>query len=453
MVKLAVTAAVVAAVIAAGVVVVVVSGDDDQRPNKEQTAPNPTGTVAAGVSAAGDTFDGVAAPSESKVYPFTVAAGTVSYFASSPDCTAHDLQWVVEDPAGVPQAGAAVICGDIGRVEFATGGDYQIRVYSTGDAGGQYSVTREDSRPDRQLTIAPDQPINGDIDLPGAQDVYSFSVEAGDVAYFAAADCTDTDLQWVVEDPNGAPQAGAAVICGDVGRVQFAVGGDYQARVYSVEGATGAYQITWQTSRPDASFDITPGGTGRGDIDLPGAQDVYSFDAAAGVVAFFAAEEGCDDNDMYWTVEHDDGSVMASTSVMCDDIGRVAFVDAGRYRVRVYSVDGGTGSYSFTWRESRPDTIRPLQPGTISGDIDVPGARDVWSFVATAGETITLAADPACETPDLRWVVQATDGSVVSPTRTMCDDIGDVTLPTAGEYQVVVYADDATTAEYGFSAG
>lgn len=451
--KFAVSAAVVAAVIAAVIVVVVVSGDGDQRPSATQTAPNPTGTLATGASLAGETFDGDAAPTESKVYPFSVAAGTVSYFASSPDCTAHDLQWVVEDSAGAPQAGAAVICGDIGRVEFPVGGDYQIRVYSTGDAGGRYSVTREESRPDRQLTIAPDTPADGDIDLPGAQDVYAFSVEAGDVAYFAAADCSDSDLQWVVEDPSGLPQAGAAVICGDVGRVQFDVGGDYQVRVYSVDGATDTYDITWQTSRLDGQFEIAAGDTVDGDIDLPGAQDLYAFDAEAGTVAFFAAAETCDDNDRYWTVEHDDGSVMASTSVMCGDIGRVAFVDSGRYRVRVYSVEGGTGIYSFTWRESRSDSLRLLQPGSADGEIDLPGARDRWSIAAAGGETITLAADPACTTVDLRWVVQATDGSVVSPTRTMCDDIGDVTLPVAGEYQVVVYADDATTGEYSFSAG
>ena len=450
-VQLAVTAAVVAAVIAAVIVAVVVSGDDDQRPNATQTAPNPTGTLATAVSPAGDTFDGDAAPNESRVYPFSVASGTVSYFASSPDCSAHDLQWVVEDPAGLPQAGAAVICGDIGRVEFPVGGDYQIRVYSTGDAGGSYSVTREESRPDRQLTIAPDAPADGDIDLPGAQDVYSFSVAAGDVAYFDAADCSDSGLQWVVEDPNGAPQAGAAVICGDVGRVQFAIGGDYQARVYSVDGATGAYRITWQTSRPDAQFDVGAGETVEGDIDLPGAQDLYSFDAEAGTVAYFAAAESCDDNDRYWTVEHEDGSVMASTRVMCDDIGRVVFVESGRYRVRVYSVEGGTGSYSLTWRASRPDDIRPLRPGQSDGDIDAPGARDLWSITSAAGETITLAADPACTSVALRWVVQATDGSVVSPTRTMCDDIGEVTLPASGEYRVVIYADDATTGEYSFS--
>jgi len=450
-VKIAVGAAAVAFIAA---LVLFVTRDDTPREADRTTggASAPTAAPNTG-TAAGEALTGAVALNSSTTIPFTVDAGTVSYFAAGPDCSATGLQWIVEDSAGIALASPAVICGDIGRVEFPASGDYQVRVYSdgTGD-GGEFSVVREDSRPDRILSIASGESADGDIDLPGAQDIYEFEPAAGTVAYFASGDCASSGLQWVVEDENGAPASGAAVVCNDVGRIDFPASGRYRIRVYSVDGSTGKYQVDWKPSRPDRALTIGSGETASGDIDLPGAQDVYGFDVDAGTVAYFAAAPDCSESDRYWLVEDEAGAAFTSTSVICGDIGRVAFPTAGHFRLRVYSVGGGTGRYDVTWMTSRPDKQRPLVGSDASGTIDLPGSRDIWTFTAAPGQSVTLTADPECDAQDLRWVLEAADGTAVSPPSLMCNDIGTVALPSAGDYQVVVYSDGPLTDDYSFHA-
>lgn len=402
----------------------------------------PGSLLAGSVTAQGDT-----------TLPFTARAGTVSYFAAAPNCTATELQWDVEDMAGVPLGPAAVICGDVGRIDFVADGTYRVHVYSVADGGtGEFSIERKESRPDKVGAITAGETVTGDIDLPGARDVYDFDASEGTVAWFASPECSTSELQWVVEDDAGTPVGAAAVVCGQVGRIAFTTTGRFHVRVYSVNGGTGTYSIAWEKSRPDHVSSITSGQTISGTIDLPGAQDLHEFDADAGMVAYFAAAgDGCVDNGAYWVVEDDAGVAQTSTAGICGDLGRIVFATSGRYRVRVYSVSGGVGPYEFGWLTSRRDTVRSLPiDGTARGNIDLPGSHDVWTFRASAGQTIAFSAVAADCTGDVVWTVQTADGTAIAAPRVICDDIGQVTIPTSGDYQVVVTAAGQTTAAYAF---
>ena len=437
---------------AVAIVIVATQNDTQREPPGRATESTAAPSAPPGLSTTpGEALTGTVASGGSTTIPFTVDAGTVSYFAAAPDCSATGLQWVVEDSAGAQIKGAAVICGDIGRVEFAAAGDYRVRVYSDGTGGSsEFSVSRKDSRPDRILAISSGQSIDGNIDLPGAQDIYEFDAAADTVAYFASGDCAASGPQWVVEDAAGASASSGSVICDDIGRVDFPTAGRYRIRVYSAAGTTGAYQVQWKPSRQDQTFAIASGQTVNGDIDLPGARDLYAFDVTAAAVAYFAAAPDCTQDDRYWVIEDSAGAVVSATSGICEDIGRVAFAAAGQFRVRVESADGATGRYALTWRTSRPDKQQDLVIGTTSGSIDAPGSRDNWTFSADQGESVTLTADASCDSTDLLWVVLASDGTAITPPSSMCDDIGTVTVPTAGEYRIVVSADGPATDDYVF---
>src|SRR4029079_7977828 len=141
-------------------------------------------------------------------------------------------------------------------------------------------------RDDRILTIAGGQTVKGNIDLPGAQDIYTFSVTAGTVGYFASDECSANGPQWTIETDSGSPASGGAIICDDVGRVEFPDAGNFRVRVFSTGGSTGSYTLEWKTSRPDKILAISSGQTVNGDLDLPGARDVVMFEVDAGEVAY-----------------------------------------------------------------------------------------------------------------------------------------------------------------------
>ena len=436
-------------------IILFVSRDDSQR-----TAPPATEGVSA-VSAApnaaptaGETSSGDVAGGGETNIPFTIDTATVAYFAAAPDCTATGLEWAVEDSAGAQISTTNVICDDIGRVELPAPGEYRVRVFSDGTgAGGAFSFVRQTSRVDRILNIASGQAVEGNIDLPGAQDFYDFSVAAGTIAYFASDGCSAPGPQWTIETDTGSAASGGAIICDDLGRVEFADAGSYRVRVFSTAGSTGSYKLAWKASRPDKTLPISSGQTVTGETDLPGAQDVYEFDVEAGTVAYFAADPACSQDDRYWLIENADNSAVSHSSGMCSDLGRVAFATAGSYHVRIAANDGATGRYAFTWVTSRPDKSRELTVGsTSSGTIDVPGSQDIWTFSAEQGQSVTFTADPGCDADGLLWVVLAADGTAITPPSLVCDDIGSVTVPASGGYQIVVSGDGAATGDYSFSA-
>lgn len=429
--------------------------DDTQRAEPAGTttgAPAPSAASNA-TSGSDTTLTGDVGATGATTLPFTVDAHSVFYFAAAPDCTDSGLQWVVEDSAGTGVSGAAVMCGDIGRVSLPEG-DYRVRVFAAaGGAGGPFSFVRKESRDDRILTIESGQKVEGNIDLPGAQDIYTFSVTAGTVGYFASDGCSANGPQWTIETDAGSPASGGAIICGDLGRVEFPDAGSFRMRVFSAGGSTGSYALEWKPSRPDKILAISSGQTVDGDLDLPGARDVLTFDVDAGEVAYFAGSHDCSANDRYWVVEDAANAVVSPTSGICDDIGRVAFATAGSYHLRVVSSDGATGAYSVTWRASRPDKVRDLVPGSSSGSIELPGSRDVWTFSAQEGRTVTFSADAACTATQVLWLVQAADGTAISTPNVICNDLGAVTLPHAGEYQIIVSGNGDATGDYSFHAG
>ena len=224
-------------------------------------------------------------------------------------------------------------------------------------------------------------------------------------------------------------------------------------RVFSAGGSTGSYALEWKPSRPDKILAISSGQTVDGVLDLPGARDVVMFEVDAGEVAYFAGAHDCSADDRYWLVEDATNAAVSPASGVCADIGRVAFATAGSYHLRVVSGDGATGPYSVSWRTSRPDKVRELDPGSSSGSIDLPGSRDVWTLSGEEGETVTFSADADCTATQLLWLVQTADGTAISPPNVICNDLGAVTLPHVGEYQIVVSGNGDATGDYSFHAG
>src|SRR5262245_8230331 len=104
------------------------------------------------------------------------------------------------------------------------------------------------------VTLSASQSYSGSISASGEQDLFRFSAQAGQVAYFdeLSRDICLPELRWKCTDDAGIilfdQQFGAtsSTDCGtiaDPGRIVLSLGGTYLITIYGVGGATGAYQF------------------------------------------------------------------------------------------------------------------------------------------------------------------------------------------------------------------
>ena len=306
-------------------------------------------------------------------------------------------------------------------------------------------------------SLQPGQTVSGNLS-PGATKTYPFAVTAGTVGYFAAApNCnqsTSANVLYTVANADGSSFSAGRYSCDDVGRVVFPDAGTYELLVRSPSGVGGSYSVTWKTSRPDRVRALLAGQTATGTIELPGAQDVWTMAVPAGAVAYFAADHTCDTSTsgaLLYSVRGSDGSAFSAGRYICDDIGRVAFPNAGTYQLTVTSQGGATRSYSITWEVSRADRALSLQPGqSASGTIDLPGAKDIWTFTVPAGTVAYLDADPKCTAAsgNLLYEVQDASGASVGGARYICDSLGRVTFDKTGTYRLIVSSVNGATKSY-----
>jgi RHS repeat-associated protein len=398
-----------------------------------------------------DTVRGHLAANGSARYEVDVADDTVGYFAAVPACDQKsDVKWSMDSSDGRPIAGNA-ICSDLGRVVLSRAGHYLLTVAAGPTSPGDYGLTWLVSRPDKQASLAAGGEASGNIDLPGAEDVYQLDLKDGRDSYFLAAPgCVTTPgVRWRVESGDGAV-IGDNTICSDLGRLELRNAGRYVLRVYSYHGGTGAYKVQWSLSRADAQLRLRENDAASGSIDLPGSADVYTLDATAGEVGYFAAATDCDQTfRLRWSLLGVDGTTLADHSV-CADIGRQVFAKPGRYQLRVYSYSGGTGRYKIKWVASRADKQLALRAGEEStGSIDAPGAIDIHGFEAGAGMVGYFKAAAACDPAHaLRWRVESADGKTLLGDSAICSDLGRMSFPKAGPYQLVVYSYNGGTGDY-----
>jgi RHS repeat-associated protein len=398
-----------------------------------------------------------------------------SLFTDTPaDATAfNDPTFPDRNPPPVPTdraAAAKATCTAMGL----TGGDLascEYDVAATGDAnyatamgsasgvvpGAAASTNSAPSTETVKGQIVPGQTVSGTVSA-NSKKTYTFTAPAGTVAYFAASQqcdqSSDASVLWNVADSTGTTLVGSSVICDDLGRVVFPHTGSYGLVVSNSGAASAPFSVIWEESRPDAIKQLQPGQPSSGTIDKPGARDLWKVTVTAGTVAYLAADPACDTShlNLLWSVWAEDGSSLVGSSYTCSDLGRMVFDKAGTYQVVVSSADGKTGSYRFTWEPSRPDQVKPIQPGqTVTGTIDLPGARDVWEMTVPAGTVAYLAADPSCDHSSetkLIWNVTDASGSSLIGSSFICTDIGRLVFDKAGTYRLMVASSQGQTRPY-----
>ncbi len=311
--------------------------------------------------------------------------------------------------------------------------------------------------------IARDTPASGAgfIENPGDKDIYTFTAVPGQFVYFQVVQIPDTGdlVRWRLLDEAGSELFNTCIQCGDPGVTALDRGGTYTLIVGDeADLGSGTYQFTlWDVPAADnftieIDLEVTNGvpGEGAGFIETPGVKDEYTFTAVSGQSVYFQVTQPPQSSDLLrWRVVDEVGREIFNTCLQCGDPGVQTLDQGGTYTLIVGNDSGpATGTYGFKiWHVPPPDqftinigdTVSQDAPGEGAGMIESPGAKDEYTFTATAGQTVYFQVVQPPQTGELiGWRVVDDTGSEIFNTCLQCGDPGERTLDRGGTYTIIV---------------
>ena len=314
----------------------------------------------------------------------------------------------------------------------------------------------------------------GNIEVPGAQDTYSLSVGGSGTSVSLSGVTNDCSCLWSLRSASGSFEYGFAQQgMSDVGPT-FLAAGSYVLTVTGQVATTGTYGFSLLAVPPPDTFAIAFGATisdgtpasGAGNIELPGAQDVYTF---------LASPVGGNHIDLSSTTCTGASFVLSAPSGrqlarggLCNANEIVDIPEAGTYQLLVVYAGSGTGTYSFhlastsaavTVTVPTADVVPLVLGNAVSnglpqagaGNIENAGAVDDYPFTGIAGQTMRFndtGQHPCC---DMLWSLYAPDGTGLA-THALNQYPGQqFTLTQSGTYEIEVAGSGSATGTYGFS--
>ena len=262
--------------------------------------------------------------------------------------------------------------------------------------------------------------------------------------------------------------------CGDPGVVTLERGGEYTMTVGNDDpngAGYGSYRIKiWQVAPPD-EFTIEiddlisrdEPDTGAGYIENPGSTDAYTFSAESGQDVYFQIIEPPQTTDIInWAAFDEAGNAIFDTCLLCGDPGLITLERGGTYVIYVGNQSGAaTGTYAFKiWAVPSPDefeieigdSVSRDDPALGAGYLDTPGAQDIYTFTATAGQTVAFTVTELPNTNDLiYWRLEDETENELFNTCLACGDPEPITFDHDGTYTIIVGSDTIPgTGSYGF---
>ncbi|MCA9286332.1 MAG: hypothetical protein KDA22_13995 [Phycisphaerales bacterium] len=426
--------------------------------------------VSNGVPGPGAGFIEVAGGSDT--YALEITAPTVLYLDElAGACT---FKWSMTDPLGASVFSDPAMCvGDPGILAVELPGTYTITVTGTGSTTGAYSFVVWEVDPAQEFAIGLEEPVSngvpgpgaGFLEEPGAVDMYTFEAEAGTTVYFdeLSGNCA---MSWSATAPSGALVFADVAICvNDPGVKVLPETGTYLVKVMAANGATGPYAFTIWTVEPAQTFAIGLEETvsdgvpapGAGNLEEPGAVDIYTLPILAGSAIYFnELGGGCA---IQWTATAPSGSVLFADPAICvNDPGEFLITETGLWTLAVSSIQGFTGTYSFTTNVvSMPDTfdlevgrvVSNGVPGSGAGNIESPGAVDLYLLTLEDGADVCFKEiEGNCS---IGWTTIAPDGQVLFADPAICvGNPGRFIGVTGGTYSVIVSGSGGATGTYSF---
>ncbi len=411
-------------------------------------------------------------PGATDTYSFTIARPTTIFAQElSGPCA---FKWTLTSPTNAVIFNDTTFCNTSPGLRVLTEiGTYTIVVAAAGNATGTYSFTLWNVDPAEQFTLSLEQVVSngvpgpgaGNIEEPGAKDIYSFVIPTPTDIY--AQDLSGgCSLRWKLTAPSGTTVFDDAAICiTDPGVFSLTEVGTYSVTVSSASGGVGNYSfVVWALNAPQ-SFAISTKETvsnsipdlGAGNIEEAGAVDTYTI-AIAAPCSIYADEisGGCS---LRWSMIAPSGDAVFSSDVLCvTDPGVRTLTESGDYTITVSGIEGATGTYSFRlWKLDEPQTF-PLAIGEVvangvpaagAGNLEEPGAKDI--YLVPISFPITIFADALSASCTFAWSMVAPSGQVLFNAPSLCSDPGQFSLVELGIYTVTVFSPGGQSGAYSFT--
>lgn len=324
-------------------------------------------------------------------------------------------------------------------------------------------------------------PGAGHIPSPTTNDVYTFTATAGQILFaeeLSVSAAFQGWLQWRLTSPSGVTMFSTYFTGQPEGRKMLPETGTYTVRVWvgaNNPGYVGTYSFRLRAVPADQTFPIAIGTTvsdgvpaaGAGHIEVPGASDLYTFQATNGQSAFF--EEVSVTNSfrgwLQWELRSPSSDLVFMSYFDNGHVGRITFTETGTYRIRCIAGAHDTnyfGRYSFRIRAIPSDDTIAIQIGNTitngvptagAGNIEVAGAEDRYTFSGVAGQDVFIDGIQAASSLGgwLKWELKSPGGQSVFSS--FFGSVGRKTLPETGTYTLRCWAainDPARIGTYSF---
>jgi eukaryotic-like serine/threonine-protein kinase len=277
-------------------------------------------------------------------------------------------RWALTDADGMKIFETCLGCTAPGVQDLFRGGRYTLTVGANGSGTGSYELRLFDVPPPEKFalsigaTVQDDEPGRGAgaIQSPGAEDIFSFTVEPRERVYFRMLEHSPSaaGLRWRLTDTDGTEVFNTCLGCSEPGVQRLSKGGEYTLTVgNSTNVGTGSYRLRL-TRVPDPQrfavklpARIASGvpSAGAGTIEVPGAEDVYVFDAEPGQkVRFRSLDRDRAVDGIRWRLVDHNGNEVFNSCLGCTDPAEQRLTAGGSYELIVgHTGSAATGAYSI----------------------------------------------------------------------------------------------------------
>ena len=415
-------------------------------------------------------------------YTFTATNGQNVFFeeVSVSNTFRGWLNWQLKTPGGSSVFSGYFEGNHEGRKTLPETGTYTLKVWvgaSDPTYVGNYSFRLRNIPADQVFPVQIGNTVTngvpaagaGNIEVAGAADVYTFNGTNGQHVFFEELAVSNTFHGWLIWTLRSASNT---LVFNDYfegnhkGRVTLPENGTYALRFqvgYNDPTYIGTYSFRLRDIPADQAFAIqfntlvTNGapGIGAGNIEVPGAEDRYTFTGTAGQEVYFenmslATSLG---NWLWWEVRTPSGQVVFSSYFGGAIVGKKTLTETGTYTIRCWvavSNPSYVGTYAFRvlnlsalqFNLSIGDRVIDGVPAAGAGRIQALGEEDIYTFTGVAGQNVifeTTNAAPAFS-GYLRWDIKAPGGtnwfSAYFPNGGSTDRR---VLPETGTYTIRVY--------------